>query len=105
MYAIVETGGKQYRVSSGDTIRVEKLSSEPGSVIGLEKVLAVIDGTKTVIGTPYVNGAEIKAEVMGLGKADKVLVYKKRPRRVYEKLRGHRQSFTTLKIKEVSFGG
>ncbi len=105
MYAIVETGGKQYRVSSGDTIRVEKLSSEPGSIIGLEKVLAVIDGTKTTVGTPYVNGAEIKAEVMGSGKADKVLVYKKRPRRVYEKLRGHRQSFTTLKIKEVSFGG
>ncbi len=105
MYAIVETGGKQYRVSSGDTIRVEKLSSEPGSVIGLNKVLAVIDGTKTVVGTPYVNGAEIKAEVLGSGKADKVLVYKKRPRRVYEKLTGHRQLFTTLKIKEVSFGG
>ncbi|HWR59534.1 MAG TPA: 50S ribosomal protein L21 [Thermodesulfovibrionales bacterium] len=105
MYAIVETGGKQYKVSSGDTIKVGKLSSETGAIIGLEKVLAVIDGPKTVLGAPYVKGAEIKAEVVGSGKANKVLVYKKRPRRVYEKLRGHRQQFTTLKIKEVNFGG
>lgn len=76
-----------------------------GAIIGLEKVLAVIDGSKTVLGAPYVKGAEIKAEVMGSGKDRKVLVYKKRPRRVYEKLTGHRQQFTTLKIKEVNFGG
>ncbi len=105
MYAIVETGGKQYKVSTGDTIKVESLASEPGTVVALEKVLAVVDGAKTVTGTPYVKGAEIKAEVLGSGKTDKVLVYKKRPRRVYEKLRGHRQTFTTLKIKEVNFGG
>ncbi len=105
MYAIVETGGKQYKVSSGDTIKVEKLSSETGAIIGLEKVLAIIDGAKTVVGAPYVKGAKIEAEVLAPGKARKVLVYKKRPRRVYEKLRGHRQSFTKLKIKEVIFGG
>jgi large subunit ribosomal protein L21 len=105
MYAIVEASGKQYKVSSGDTIRVEKLAAEPGAVVDLERVLAVIDGQKTVLGTPYVKGAEVKAEVVGSGKDKKVLVYKKRPRRVYEKLRGHRQPFTTLKIKEVSFGG
>ena len=105
MYAIVEAGGRQYKVSSGDVIKVDKLASEPGAVIDLEKVVAVIDEAKTVLGTPYVKGAQVKAEVVGSGKDGKVLVYKKRPRRVYEKLRGHRQPFTTIKIKEVSFGG
>ena len=105
MYAIIETGGKQYKVSSGDTLKVDLISSEPGAILDLDKVLAIVDGTKTVLGTPYVKGAEVKAEVMGTGKAKKVLVYKKRPRRVYEKLRGHRQPFTTLKIKEVNLVG
>lgn len=105
MYAIIETGGKQYKVAPGDTIRVEKLSSDAGAILDLERVLAVVDETKTVLGTPYVKGAEVKAEVVGAGKAKKVLVYKKRPRKVYENLRGHRQPFTILKIKEVNFGG
>ncbi len=105
MYAIVEAGGKQYRVSSGDTVKVDMISSEAGAVLDLQKVLVIVDGSKTVVGTPYVKGAEIKAEVLGTGKARKVLVYKKRPRRVFEKLNGHRQPFTTLKIKEIIFGG
>ena len=105
MYAIVEAGGKQYKVSSGDTVKVDMISSETGAVLNLQKVLIIVDGSNTVVGTPYVKGAEIKAEVVGTGKAKKVLVYKKRPRRVYEKLTGHRQPFTTLKIKEISFGG
>jgi len=105
MYAIIETGGKQYKVSSGDTVKVDLISSEPGAILDLERVLIIVDGPKTVVGTPYVKGAEVKAEVMGSGKARKVLVYKKRPRRVYEKLTGHRQPFTTLKIKDISFGG
>ncbi|MCL5022502.1 MAG: 50S ribosomal protein L21 [Nitrospirae bacterium] len=105
MYAIIETGGKQYRVSQGDTVKVDLISSEPGAVLSVERVVAVVDGAKTVVGTPYVQGAEVKAEVVGAGKGKKVLIYKKRPRRVYEKLRGHRQPFTTLKITEISFGG
>lgn len=105
MYAIIETGGKQHKVSSGDTVKVDKLSSEQGAIVDLEKVLAIVDGSKTVLGTPFVKGASVKAEVMGTGKTKKVLVYKKRPRRVYEKLTGHRQQLTALKIKEVSFGG
>ena len=105
MYAIIEAGGKQYKVSSGNTVRVDMISSEPGAILALEKVLLIVDGAKTVVGAPYVKGAEVKAEVVGIGKAKKVLVYKKRPRRVYEKLTGHRQPFTTLKIKEISFGG
>jgi len=105
MYAIIETGGKQYKVSSGDTVRVDLISSETGAILDIEKVLVIVDGSKTVVGTPYVKGAEVKAEVLGTGKGRKILVYKKRPRRVYEKLNGHRQPFTTLKIKEVTFGG
>jgi large subunit ribosomal protein L21 len=105
MYAIIETGGKQYKVSSGDTVKVDLISSEPGAILDIEKVLMVVDGAKTTVGTPYVKGAEVKAEVLGAGKGKKVLVYRKRARRVYEKLNGHRQSFTTLKIKEVTFGG
>lgn len=105
MYAIIETGGRQYKVASGDTIKVDRIPSEPGAVVDIGKVLAVVDGEKTVLGTPYVRGAEVKAEVVGNGKAKKVLVYKKRPRRVYEKLCGHRQQFTTLKIKEITLGG
>jgi len=105
MYAIIETGGKQYKVSSGDTVRVDLISSETGAILDIEKVLVIVDGSKTVVGTPYVKGAEVKAEVLGTGKGRKILVYKKRPRKVYEKLNGHRQPFTTLKIKEVTFGG
>ncbi len=105
MYAIIEAGGKQYKVSSGDTVNVDLISSEPGAILDIEKVLVIVDGAKTVVGSPYVKGAEVKAEVLGTAKGGKVLVYKKRPRRVYEKLNGHRQRFTALKIKEVSFGG
>ncbi|MGD0885546.1 MAG: 50S ribosomal protein L21 [Thermodesulfovibrionales bacterium] len=105
MYAIIESGGKQYKVAIGDSVRVDKLSSELGASIVIEKVLAIVDGTETVFGTPYVKGAQVKAEVVGTGKARKVLIYKKRPRRVYEKLRGHRQPFTSVKITDVSLGG
>jgi large subunit ribosomal protein L21 len=105
MYAIIETGGKQYKVSSGDTVTVDKVSSDPGAAVNLEKVLAIVDGSKTVFGTPFVKGAAVKAEVVGTKKTKKVLVYKKRPRRVYEKLTGHRQQLTTLMIKEVTLGG
>ena len=105
MYAIIETGGKQFKVSEGDTIIADIHSSEPGTAITIEKILAIVDGPKSVWGTPYIKGATVKAEVLGTGKGKKVLVYKKRPRRVYEKLTGHRQPFVTLKINEVSSGG
>ncbi|HET6514764.1 MAG TPA: 50S ribosomal protein L21 [Thermodesulfovibrionales bacterium] len=105
MYAIIETGGRQVAVAAGDTVKVDKLSLEPGTGIQIDRVLAVVDGTKTVCGSPYVSGAEVKAEVVGTIKERKVLVYKKRPRRVYEKLRGHRQPYTVVKITEVNVGG
>lgn len=104
MFAIIESRGKQYRVASGDTIRVDTLPSETGEVT-IDSVLAIVDGDKTVVGTPHVKGASVKAEVVGVVKDKKILVYKKRPRRVYEKLNGHRQPYSVLKIKEVTFGG
>ena len=105
MYAIIEAGGKQFKVSEGDTITADISASEQGTAVTIEKVLAIVDGAKSVWGTPYIKGAAVKAEVLGTGKGKKVLVYRKRPRRVYEKLTGHRQPFVTLKINKVSSGG
>lgn len=105
MYAIIETGGKQYKVSTGDTIKVDRLALEQGSAINIDKVLAVMDGTKTVVGAPYVSGASVKAEVVENIKAKKVIVFKQKPRKGFRKLRGHRQQMSVVKIKEVNFGG
>lgn len=104
MFAIIETGGKQYRVSSGDTIKVDLLSGKIGDLT-IDKVVAIVDGANTTVGTPYVKGAVVKAEILGDEKAKKVIVYKQRPRKGYRKLRGHRQPLTLLRIKEVGIGG
>ncbi|MBI4683851.1 MAG: 50S ribosomal protein L21 [Nitrospirae bacterium] len=105
MYAIIETGGKQYRVSSGDSLNIEKLSADPGATITLDKVLAIIKDGNTIAGTPYVKGAEVSADVVGSFKGEKVIIHKQRPRKVYRKTNGHRQQFTTLKIKDIVYGG
>ncbi|MBI4688989.1 MAG: 50S ribosomal protein L21 [Nitrospirae bacterium] len=105
MYAIIETGGKQYRVSSGDKINVEKLSADAGSGVTLNKVLAIMGDNQNEIGTPYITGAAVSAEVLGNIKADKVIIHKQRPRKVYRKTNGHRQQYTTLKIKDITVGG
>lgn len=101
MYAMIETGGKQYRVEAGASIKVEKLQAEEGSEVKLEKVLAVVKEGQTVVGKPYVEGASVSAEVVGSGKNKKVLVFKQKPRKNHRKLRGHRQEFTMLRIKEI----
>ena len=101
MYAYVETGGKQYKVSAGQSIMVEKIEAEPGSEVKLDKVLAVIDEKNTRFGTPYLEGATVSAEVVGTEKQDKVLVFKQLTRKDSRKLRGHRQELTTLKIKDI----
>lgn len=101
MYAMIETGGKQYRVEAGASIQVEKLQAEQGSVVTLDKVLAVVKDGQTVVGKPYVEGASVSAEVMGEGKDKKVYVFKQKPRKNHRKFRGHRQEFTMLKIKEI----
>jgi large subunit ribosomal protein L21 len=105
MYAIIENGGKQYKVSPGATIKVEKLAADAGADVTLDKVLMVKKEDKGVYGAPYVSGAKVIASVEGTGKARKVVVHKQRPRKVYRKTNGHRQLYTTLKIKEIVFGG
>lgn len=101
MYALIETGGRQYKVSAGDSIKVDKLDAEPGTEVKLDKVLALVKEGGTVFGSPYLPEASVSAEVMDSGKDKKVIVYKQKPRKVYRKLRGHRQPFTTLRIKEI----
>jgi large subunit ribosomal protein L21 len=105
MYAIVESGGKQYKVTPGETLRVEKLSLEKGSEVILDKVLMVSQDGRSIYGSPYVIGAKVLATVDDIGKAKKVLVFKQRPRKSYRKLRGHRQPYTSLKITEIVSGG
>jgi large subunit ribosomal protein L21 len=105
MYAIIENGGKQYTVAPGDTIQVEKLSAENGSEVTIDKVLMVVQDSGTTFGSPYVSGAKVVASVEASGKAKKVIIHKQRPRKVYRKLRGHRQPYTALKIKEIVSGG
>ena len=101
MYAIIATGGKQYKVSEGDIIKVEKLGKEDGEKVVFDQVLAVNDG-KLSIGTPTVAGATVTATVMGEGKARKVIVYKYKSKTGYHKKNGHRQLFTQLKIESIS---
>jgi large subunit ribosomal protein L21 len=105
MYAIIENGGKQYKVSPGDTIKVEKLPDDTGADVAIDKVLMVQNEEQSVFGSPYVSGAKVIASVEGVGKTRKVIVHKQRPRKVYRKTNGHRQLFTSLKIKEIVFGG
>ena len=105
MYAIIENGGKQYKVFPGQTIRVEKLSLDNGADYTLEKVLMVSKEDKSIYGTPYVNGARVLASVENSGKSRKVMVHKQRPRKVYRKTNGHRQPYTALKIKEIVLEG
>lgn len=101
MYAVIKTGGKQYRVTEGDTLRVEKLLGEKGTSIELNDVLAIGEGENMRVGTPVVEGAKVIAEIIGQGKAKKVLIFKKKRRKGYAKKQGHRQSFTSLKIQEI----
>lgn len=100
-YAIIKTGGKQYRVSSGDIIDVEKLQVDPGSEIELDEVMAVsIDGHLNV-GTPVVDGAKVVALVQAQDRAKKILVFKYKSKTRYRRTRGHRQPYTRLQIMEI----
>lgn len=105
MYAVVRTGGKQYRVSPQDVILVEKLPGETGETIVLEDVLAVDDGTGQTIGAPRVSGASVAAEVIDQAKGPKVIVFKKKRRHNYRRKQGHRQQLTVLRITEILTSG
>ena len=102
MYAIIETGGKQYKVAEGDVIKVEKLAVEEGQEYSFDKVLVVAKDSDVTVGAPYVAGAKVSASVLGEGKAKKVIVYKYKSKKGFHKKKGHRQPFTELQIKAVS---
>jgi len=102
MYAVIKTGGKQYRVSSGEKIKVEQIPADVGSQITLDQVLMVADGDKVSIGAPLVTGATVQATVVGHGRADKVHIFKMRRRKHYRKSGGHRQNYTEIQIDRIS---
>ncbi|MHB8881873.1 MAG: 50S ribosomal protein L21 [Thermodesulfovibrionales bacterium] len=105
MYAVIETGGQQHRVIPGETIKVQRLAAESGSEVSFDKVLVVSKDDTVQIGTPYLTGAAVKAEVVGDKKDATIIVYKQKPRKGYRKLNGHRQIYTLLKIKDIVIGG
>ncbi|MBM3889930.1 MAG: 50S ribosomal protein L21 [Verrucomicrobia bacterium] len=101
MYAVVETGGKQYRVAAGDTLRVELLPVEKGQEYAFEKVLLVADGDKLSVGQPTVAGAKVVADVLDHVRGEKVIAFKMRRREGYHRTIGHRQDLTVVKIKNI----
>ena len=100
MYAIIETGGKQYKVKAGDEIKVEKLSAT--SDVTFTNVLGLLDGDNSVFGAPTVKGATVTGKVVGDGKAKKVIIYKYKAKKGFHKKKGHRQPFTTVKIEAIN---
>jgi len=102
MYAVVKTGGKQYRVSAGEKLRIEQIPAEVGQEITLDQVLAVVDGDALKVGAPLVAGAQVKAKVLAHGRGDKVHIFKMRRRKHYRKSQGHRQNYTEIQILGIA---
>ena len=102
MYAIIKTGGKQYRVAAGEKLKVEKLAGDIGSEFLIDQVLLVGAGDEVKVGTPLVPGASVKAKVLAHGLGDKVKIFKMRRRKHYEKNQGHRQGYTEIEITGIS---
>ena len=102
MFAVLNTGGKQYKVSQGDLIKVEKLESDVGDKVTLSQVLMVGQGEDVEVGSPYVSNCEVTSEVVEQGKGAKIIVFKKKRRKGYRRKNGHRQRFTQLKITEIT---
>ena len=101
MYAIIKTGGKQYRVSSGEQVRVESLAAAVGAAVSFDQVLMVGAGEAVRVGAPLVAGAQVKATVLGHGRGEKVRIFKLRRRKHYQKSQGHRQSYTEVRIDDI----
>ena len=102
MYAIIETGGKQYKVQEGDFVFVEKLEVEAGSTVTIDKVLVVANGEDIKVGAPFVEGASVEATAVKNGKEKKIIVYKYKAKKGYHKKQGHRQPYTKLEIKKIN---
>ena len=101
MYAVIKSGGKQYKVAAGEKLKIEQIHTQVGEKISLDQVLMVSQGDKVSIGSPLVNGAVVSATVLGHGRADKVKIFKMRRRKHYQKRQGHRQNFTEVMIDEI----
>jgi large subunit ribosomal protein L21 len=102
MYAVIKSGGKQYRVESGAQVRLESLTADVGAAVSFEEVLLVGNGDKVKVGAPLVAGAKVKATVVSHGRGDKVRIFKLRRRKHYQKTQGHRQNYTEVRIDEIT---
>lgn len=101
MYAVIQTGGKQYRVKSGEQVKVEMLPAEVGAAVSFDRVLMLGEGDGVRVGAPFLDGAKVKATVVAQGRGEKVRIFKMRRRKHYAKTQGHRQSFTEVRIDEI----
>jgi large subunit ribosomal protein L21 len=104
MYAVIKTGGKQYRVETGAQVRVESLAADVGSAVSFDEVLLVGGGDSVKVGAPLVSGAKVKATIVSHGRGDKVKIFKMRRRKHYQKTQGHRQNFTEVRIDDIVQG-
>lgn len=102
MYAVIKTGGKQYKVVVGEKLKVEQIPADVDSQIVLEEVLMIADGEQVVVGAPMIAGATVKATVVSHGRGDKIRIFKMRRRKHYQKHQGHRQNFTEIRIDAIS---
>jgi len=102
MYAVIKTGGKQYRVAAGEKIKIEQIAADVGQEVVLDKVLAVGQGSELRVGSPLLSGASVKATVLAHGKHAKVRIFKMRRRKHYQKRQGHRQNYTEIRIDAIS---
>jgi large subunit ribosomal protein L21 len=101
MYAVIKTGGKQYRVAPGEKIKIEQIPADVGAQIVLDQVLMVADGDAVQLGNPLVSGAKVSATVLGHGRGDKVKIFKLRRRKHYQKTQGHRQNYTEIRVDSI----
>jgi large subunit ribosomal protein L21 len=101
MYAVIQTGGKQYRVKSGEQVKVESLAAEVGATVSFDRVLMVGEGEGIKVGAPFVSGAAVKATVVAQGRGEKIRIFKLRRRKHFAKTQGHRQGFTEVRIDEI----
>ena len=102
MYAVIKSGGKQYKVTPGDIVRVESLEGQKGDMVEIKDVYMIVDGDKMSVGKPKLDSAKITAEVVEQGRGEKLLIFKHRRRKGYRRTNGHRQNYTAIKIKEIT---